>query len=353
LRNNFINENLINLYNNAGTFRITNTDRFVIFSDIHLGNGSRIDDFRHNESLFSEVLMNYYNRRKYNLVLNGDIEELQKFSIKSIHRRWSSLFEIFDLFDSDSRFLKIYGNHDFKLLEYDKKDRKYRIHEAVKLIYNKYPIFIFHGHQATVFFTKFYSVSNFFLKYFAAPLKIKNFEASHSNAVRYITEKRVYSFSSENRIISIIGHTHRPLFESLTKIDCLKFEIEQLCRIYTVQNKENKERSELLLKKYIRELKTLSKKKKISTIESNVYNSEIVIPCIFNSGCVIGKSGITGIEITSGIIRLVHWFDKNKVSKYLNYNDCTPEELSDTDFYRVVLKEDHLDYIFSRINLLN
>ena len=78
-----------------------------------------------------------------------------------------------------------------------------------------------------------------------------------------------------------------------------------------------------------------------------------IIPCIFNSGCVIGKSGITGIEITNGLIKLVHWFDKTKTSKYMNFNSYIPEQLSDTDYYRVVLKEDHLDYIFSRIHLLN
>jgi hypothetical protein len=42
----------------------------------------------------------------------------------------------------------------------------------------------------------------------------------------------VYGFSSRRKIVSIIGHIHRPLFESLSKIDTLKYRIEQLCRHY-------------------------------------------------------------------------------------------------------------------------
>lgn len=38
------------------------------------------------------------------------------------------------------------------------------------------------------------------------------------------------------------------------------------------------------------------------------------IPCLFNSGCVIGKRGVTAPEIEEVNIRLVHWFD-SRISK--------------------------------------
>ena len=77
-----------------------------------------------------------------------------------------------------------------------------------------------------------------------------------------------------------------------------------------------------------------------------------MVPCIFNSGCVIGKKGITAIEITKGKIALVHWFDRRKSQKYLDYNGYVPVQLGDSEYYRVVFKEDDLNYIFARIKLL-
>lgn len=76
------------------------------------------------------------------------------------------------------------------------------------------------------------------------------------------------------------------------------------------------------------------------------------MPCVFNSGCATGKRGITALEIADGRVALVFWFDKARTTKYFNFNGYLPERLEDTSFFRVPLKEDNLDYIFSRIKLL-
>ncbi|MFO7782289.1 MAG: metallophosphoesterase, partial [Spirochaetia bacterium] len=84
----------------------------------------------------------------------------------------------------------------------------------------------------------------------------------------------------------------------------------------------------------------------------SLYNADLIVPCLFNSGCVLGKRGMTSLEIRDGRIALVYWFDASR-------DDATPyrdthgmEALPGTHYYRVVLEEDSLDYIFSRINLL-
>ena len=82
------------------------------------------------------------------------------------------------------------------------------------------------------------------------------------------------------------------------------------------------------------------------------YNTIFHIPCLFNSGCVIGKRGITCLEIEDGQIRLVHWFDKNVSKKYLTKSGYEPEQLGDSDIYRMVINAESLDYIFTRINFL-
>ncbi|MEM6831785.1 MAG: hypothetical protein AAF551_14840, partial [Bacteroidota bacterium] len=77
------------------------------------------------------------------------------------------------------------------------------------------------------------------------------------------------------------------------------------------------------------------------------------IPCLFNSGTVIGKRGITCLEIEGDKIRLVHWFDKSISKKYLTHSGYEPQRLEGTNFYRMVINEESLQYIFTRINFLS
>ena len=73
---------------------------------------------------------------------------------------------------------------------------------------------------------------------------------------------------------------------------------------------------------------------------------------MFNSGCGIGRHGITALEIAGGRIALVYWFDRRKSAKYFESESSQPQQLGDSDYFRVILKEEDLDYIFTRINLL-
>jgi hypothetical protein len=73
---------------------------------------------------------------------------------------------------------------------------------------------------------------------------------------------------------------------------------------------------------------------------------------MFNSGCVLGKRGITALEIDSGHLSLVHWFDENRGQKYLRYGNYSTSRLEGTDYYRVTIKRDSLDYIIARVKLL-
>jgi len=84
-----------------------------------------------------------------------------------------------------------------------------------------------------------------------------------------------------------------------------------------------------------------------------IYDQGVVVPCLFNSGACIAKKGITALELEDGRISLVYWFDSNRTTKYFNYNGYVPEKVEGTSIYRVVLKSEDLDYIFSRIRLLS
>lgn len=347
-----ISEALADMYSTSPGRIIGNQDNIIIFSDLHLGSGSVNDDFSRNARLFETVLREYYLEKGFSLILNGDIEELQKFHLSVIVQQWRTIYKLFSDFASGPGLIKIVGNHDSELCLESEIPGWGGIYHSYLLHYGKHDIFLFHGHQASKYFQRYNKLAGWLLKYIVRPLRIKNVSVSHSSKKQYKTERRVYDFSSRNKIVSIIGHTHRPLFESLSKADSLKYKIEHYLRRYSGSEGEERVRIGNYIRRLKRELSSVYESHPEYGLRSSLYNREIIVPSLFNSGCVIGKRGITGIEIREGKIALVHWFDRERSNKYFNYNGLDPEALDNTDFFRMVLKEDSLEYIFSRIELL-
>jgi predicted phosphodiesterase len=341
------------LYENAPTFKISKKEKYVIFSDLHMGNCRERDDFKKNSKLFNHILKNYYYSNDYHLILNGDIEELQKFSLQKVMSRYGNIYSDFIEFARNKKLYKIIGNHDFELDQRDDYPLRPHLYRALKFKYKKDCIFIFHGHQASHAVEKYNALYTLLLRFVAKPLLIKNASTAYDSKKKFKVEKKVYNFSNSKKIVSIIGHTHRPLFESLSKVDSIQYKIEQLCRIYTVAGKKEKKNIEKKLRNYKRELEKIFKKRKKERRKSSLYNTRLLIPSLFNSGCGIGKRGITSIEIANEKIFLVYWFHKKKNKKYLRYAEQDPQPLGDSGYYRIIIKEDYLDYIFTRIRLLN
>lgn len=343
-------ENLTSLYEETPSRDLRSTEKLVIFSDLHLGNGKRTDDFLANSSLFTSVLRDYYLPRGYTLILNGDIEELQRFRLRDIIERWSDVYRLFERFEEEDRLHRIVGNHDLELLA--GRDHPFAIREALRLSYHDNSIFIFHGHQTAARLEKYNKLIGIGLRWFANPLKIKNYSVAHDSLKRFRTEERVYDFASRNKVLSIIGHTHRPLFESMSKVDSLKFEIERLCRKYPKASEKKQRKIERSIDSHRSELASIDIDEDPTAEVASLYNANLVVPCMFNSGTVIGKRGMTCLEIADGGIALIHWFDDTRSDKYLRYASYDTEQLDDTDYHRVEVKSESLDYIFARIRLL-
>ena len=151
--------------------------------------------------------------------------------------------------------------------------------------------------------------------------------------------------------MSIIGHTHRPLFESLSKVDYLNYRIEDLCRTYSSTESERRQEIGNKITALKKELDACYKKGKIIGLRSGLYN-HLPIPSVFNSGCTIGKRAITALEIEGGTIRLVCWYNGKRRPTFIYDRDHLPMELGDTGYSRIVLNEDSLDYVFTRLHLL-
>ena len=326
--------------------------RLVIFSDLHLGDGGGNDDFKKNGDLFLAALRRHYLEMNFTLILNGDIEELARFPLKRIMARWGDVYRAWGEFAARGALVKLAGNHDLSLLRRRSRDLPFPVIEALKIRLADKTLFVVHGHQTSHLNWAFQTLGILFLRWLLHPLGFGNYTVAQSSRRRYNVEKRIYGFARRKKIMALIGHTHRPLFESLSRLDSLKIEIENLCRKYPQVAAGEKIELEAKLAPLKEEYVHLQHMDRHSQNAENLYHEGPLLPCLFNSGCGIGRHGITAIEIVRNRAALVYWFDRRRSEKYFAAEGYQPQQLGDSDYFRVVLKDEDLDYIFTRINLL-
>jgi predicted phosphodiesterase len=314
-----------------------------------MGIGSR-DDLAANGELLISLLEKYYLSGGWYLVLNGDIEELQRHSLMSIFENWPRMFRVFDHFAAEKRLYKIIGNHDEGLLF--EKNYPYPMYDAVRIETGHLPAYVYHGHQSSRIYRDFNNIIGAGLRYVLKPFGIRNISSARSPYRRFYVEKKAYDFSLENNCISIIGHTHRPLFESLGRFDFIKFEIERLCRDYPSATGKNRERIAADVAALKVDLGKLKRSERRDVLRLSLYGDELPVPCLFNSGSAIGKKGINAIELDKDGIALVYWFVEGEGKRFISRGGYRTEKLKGTKYRRSVLNQDRMDYIQARIELL-
>ena len=104
----------------------------------------------------------------------------------------------------------------------------------------------------------------------------------------------MYEWSSQQKdLLLITGHTHQPVFESLTHIE----------RLYR----------QLLFARQVKDqamIDAVQKEIQIRKFEYTHISEDYLklIPTYFNSGCCCFSDGvITGLEIADGSLRLIKW----------------------------------------------
>lgn len=336
------------LFAAAPEYRLKTYSRIVFLSDLHMGNGSRRDDFSKNAALLLKALESYYLPRGYTLILNGDIEELLRCRREDIQNSYVDLYRILDLFRGQKRLIWLQGNHE--IVSGISERPYYMDGEAVRLRHASGTLFVFHGHQTGKLNSgKYNHLIGWFLRTFADRAGIGNFSIAHNSSKKFKLEKLVYDFSRNKQIVSIIGHTHRPLFESLSKNESLGYRIERLCRRYPGAGSDERKKIKMTIQKLKWQLLTRSRQRYLS---DNIYG-DILVPCLFNAGCGIGRRGVTALEIKKGRLYLVYWSDKNRTQKFREYNEIRSLRMIDDQVFRFILRRERLDYIFSRIELLS
>ena len=289
------------------------TGRFIIFSDQHKGGRDGADDFVLAEPNYMAAL-EYYNNNDFSLIGLGDCEELWENTLHKVRDSYPKTFEAEKNFLQRKSFIKVLGNHDlywgndpFAWLQLKKiYDEDVKIYEGLILsvVINGRPFHIFctHGHQGDA-----QSDGNCFSKFFVARIwaPLQAYLRINPNTVAYNNEKKtlhneiMYEWSArQDNTLLITGHTHQPVFVSLTHIERLYKEL-QIARL----NKDEFRMAEL-------EQEIRRREKEFSAVSIDYLNMK---PSYFNSGCCCFVDGdITGIEIDGGQIALVKWTSKDQ-----------------------------------------
>ncbi|RYY85609.1 MAG: metallophosphoesterase [Chitinophagaceae bacterium] len=281
--------------------------RYIIFSDQHKGTRNGADDFAVCEPAYLAAL-EHYNSEGFHLIALGDSEELWENGWLSVSKAQAPSFASERRFHERGAFTKIFGNHDL-LWENDPLAPVYLrsafgstvpIYEGVllrtKTSQGPLEIFCTHGHQGDEV-----SDGNWFSKFFVARIwaPFQSFLQINPNTPAYDTTLKslhntlMYEWSAgQPGLLFITGHTHQPVFESLTHIERLYRQL-----LYArAGNDPSVPAIEDEIKKRQFEYTTISE------------DYLKLKPTYFNTGCCCYADGeITGIEIAAGMLRLVKW----------------------------------------------
>ena len=321
--------------------------RIIVFSDQHRGRKNGADDFMKAEGSYLLALEHYF-QNKFQFISLGDSEELWENLLSQVKKNNALTFEAEKKFVLQDRFFKIFGNHD---LYWDNSPiatqqlktiygKKLRVFEGVILeIEDKkqlaignmqsttktnYPsvqkkksatddeslpiasrlssgcpltIFLTHGHQGDAS-----SDGNWFSKFFVANIwaPLQSYLRVNFNKPAYDEDLKtshnliMYEWSAKyNDLVLITGHTHQPVFESLTHPERLYKKLGDAMKANRIDEANEIEAE---IKRRGRDYKTTPAQ----------YLD--IKPSYFNTGCCCFRDGdITGIEITFEKIMLVKW----------------------------------------------
>jgi UDP-2,3-diacylglucosamine pyrophosphatase LpxH len=291
--------------------------KYIIFSDFHLGDGGRADDSWENRLVIRKAL-EYYSGLKYTLLLLGDIEEMWQFDLPEIKTRYDrTIYRAMRSF-GDRRVVRVFGNHDGDwCIQPDpaknKPIERVQATEALKLVDEKGRprILLVHGHQGDIQSDKNKWSSRIAVRLFRLfePVAVM-LGIVHAPKMRHRVinnyERVMYSWAKKARTILICGHSHNAIFASRSQAGRLRDERSMLKR----QIKRGRMNREMVEnnRAAIREIKKkIRRERRFKRDILPLDDPSRLLPCYFNSGCGIFDSGITGIEIADGEIRLAKW----------------------------------------------
>jgi UDP-2,3-diacylglucosamine pyrophosphatase LpxH len=140
---------------------IDDNSRYVFFGDCHRGDGSSLDAFARNKSLFLRTLGHYFDDG-YTYVEVGDGDELWvNGRFDDILTAQRDVFDLLHAFDNVARLFLLVGNHDtFSHFSHQgSKDGIPTYHSLLLQHENGHEVFVAHGHQADLTSSHFYALT--------------------------------------------------------------------------------------------------------------------------------------------------------------------------------------------------
>jgi hypothetical protein len=289
------------------------TDRIIIFSDLHRGQGDHADDFRVSADTYRRAL-HFYLDAGYGLVSLGDAEELWESWPRKVIPTYRDVLELEARFHTGAggRFHKIWGNHD-DLWQYpDQVERhlgpvfgELRVPEALIVTVTRGEavagtVFLVHGHQGTGSSDRWGGISRVFVRWVWRPvqrlLKVSLNTPATDFEIRGRHDRAMYEWAAaRNDLVLVAGHTHNPVFVSKPHVATLERVHDHL----SDTPDRSAEAAQL-------DLEISWAKNEDSEAEPAAGPRDR--SCYFNSGCCCFSNGdITGIELAGGEIRLVRW----------------------------------------------
>jgi UDP-2,3-diacylglucosamine pyrophosphatase LpxH len=306
--------------------------RFIILSDQHKGARNGADDFTLAEPNYLAAL-EYYHKNDFCLISLGDSEELWENTLGQVKKHNAKAFEAEKNFVPSNSFVKIVGNHDlywgndpfawWHLRNIFGADVKIYDGVILSASIGDTPLHIFctHGHQGDIS-----SDGNWFSKWFVGRIwgPLQAYLHINPNTPAYDTEKKtlhneiMYEWSSrQTNVLLVTGHTHQPVFESLTHI-------ERLYKRMQIAQSEKNNNAIADLEAAIRKIE-----RQFTAISIDYLTMR---PTYFNCGCCCFADGdITGIEIDEGYMRLIKWslvdqFPAREVLEEVSLDQLTHEK---------------------------
>lgn len=294
------------------------TARYIVFSDHHKGKRDGADDFARCERAYVGALK-HYAREGYTLIVLGDAEELWECQPKPVLRAYANILELERRLCPD-RYLRVYGNHDDEW----ESPRRVRRHlwdffpdlAVLEALYFDVHVggaglgalFLVHGHQGSLFSDRLAGVAKLVVRFVWRTIQRLTRRPSTTPAtdacLRDEHDKVMYDWAArQSGVVTIAGHTHRPVFNSKTHLQQLEDELQQLLDLPLNHEDADYDSRVAALRAKIEHVRTKDRQ-----CEEAAGGAERSRPCYFNSGCCsFGDGDITGLEIADGEIRLVRW----------------------------------------------
>ncbi len=302
----------LHLAREKNSYPLERTSHYVIFSDHHKGARDSADDFQPCEITYESAL-NYYQNKGFTLVLLGDVEELWENPINQVMDAYDNIFKSEARFYPD-RYVRIIGNHDDSWHDPEMVNRylapiypNINIHQGMVLAHdlgNTYgEIFLAHGHQGTIDADYLAGIAPNILPVYRQlqnRFHIGRTTPATDDYLRGLHDTQMYRWATQhNNLIFIAGHTHRPVWSSLTHLDQLYIQL------YALRLRQEEMPEAEYEKQYQDNLYAIKKR---ITKDPPVNDTLKTKPSYFNTGCCRFSDGdITCIEISRQTISLVKW----------------------------------------------